>query len=66
MPSTGHNQSKPPLGDRLASEALRLRDEVEASQPGLTRDVMLRKARLVETASHINDWLTSPGLRAPR
>jgi len=27
---------------------------------------MLRKARLVETASHIDEWLATPGLRATR
>jgi len=61
-----HNQPKPPLRDLLALEALRIRDAAKAFLPGLQRDAMLRKARLVETASHINDWLASAGLRAPR
>jgi hypothetical protein len=26
----------------------------------------LRKARQAETAAHINDWLTSPGLQPPK
>jgi hypothetical protein len=66
MPRTEHDQPRPPSGDLLASKALRLRDEAQAPRPGLDRDTMRRKARLVETASHINDWLTSPGLQAPR
>jgi hypothetical protein len=46
-------------------EAVRTGDAAKPFLPGLQRDAMLRKARLVETASHINDWLTSPGLRTP-
>jgi hypothetical protein len=61
-----HNQPKPPLRDLLALEAVRIKDAAKALLPGLQRDAMLRKARVVETASHINDWLASRGLRAPR
>ena len=63
---TQHSQPKPPLRDLLALEALRIRDAAKAFLPGLQRDAMLRKARLVETASHINDWLASRGLQPPR
>lgn len=66
MPPTQHDQPRPPLQDLLAQEALRLRDEALVVSAGPGRDAMLRKARLVETASHINDWLASPGLQAPR
>jgi hypothetical protein len=65
MPLTRYDQPKPPLRDLLAQEALRLRDDALAARPGPERDAMLRKARLAETASHINDWLASPGLQAP-
>jgi hypothetical protein len=27
---------------------------------------LIREARQAETASHINEWLSSPGLQAPR
>ena len=30
------------------------------------REMLLRKARQAETAMHINDWLSSPGLQAPK
>jgi hypothetical protein len=63
---THHSQPKPPLRNLLALEAVRIRDAAKASLPGLARDAMLRKARLVETASHINDWLASRGLQPPR
>jgi hypothetical protein len=29
------------------------------------RDEMIRKARQAEIASHLNEWLTSRGLRPP-
>jgi hypothetical protein len=27
---------------------------------------LLRKARQAETAAHLNQWLSSPGLQSPR
>jgi hypothetical protein len=59
-----HNQ--PSLRERLASEVSRLTDGAKALRPGREQDAMVRKARLMETASQINEWLTSPGQRAPR
>jgi hypothetical protein len=32
---------------------------------GRERDELLRKARQLETASHINEWISSPGLTPP-
>ena len=37
----------------------------KALQPGFERDAMMRRARHAETASHLEDWLLSPGLRTP-
>jgi hypothetical protein len=50
---------------RLAEEAERLRAEAKLLPPGAKRDEMIRKARQAETAAHMNEWLTSPGLRPP-
>jgi hypothetical protein len=58
--------NRPALRERLASEVLRLTDDAKALRPGREQDAMVRKARLMQTASQINEWLTSPGLRAPR
>jgi hypothetical protein len=33
---------------------------------GHERDTLLRKARQAETASHVHEWLSSPGLQAPK
>jgi hypothetical protein len=32
---------------------------------GRLKEQMLREARQLETASHINQWLSSPGLQPP-
>ena len=51
--------------DPVAKEATRLREEAETKPPGPERDALLRKARQTDTAAHIDEWLNSPGLRAP-
>jgi hypothetical protein len=51
--------------ERLDREAERLRTEAEKLPHGSERDMLLRKARQAETASHVNEWLSSPGLRPP-
>jgi hypothetical protein len=53
------------LEARLTEEAKRLREEAKLLPPSAERDEMIRKARQAETASHMNEWLTSPGLRPP-
>jgi hypothetical protein len=53
------------LEARLAQEAKRLREKAKLLPPGALREALIRKARHAETASHMNEWLTSPGLRPP-
>jgi hypothetical protein len=66
MPHTQASQPKLPLHDRMALHALRLKEDAQALRPGAERDAMIRRARQAETASHVDDWLSSPGLRPPR
>jgi hypothetical protein len=54
------------LEERLAQEAERLRQEAKGTPPGIERERMIRRARQAETALHVNEWLSSPGLQAPR
>jgi predicted trehalose synthase len=54
-----------PLDQRLVDEAKRLRKEARGVYPGVEREKLLRRARQAETAAHIQEWLTSPGLQAP-
>jgi hypothetical protein len=53
------------LEDRLAQEAQRLREQARQMPQGPEREHMLRKARQTETAAHMSEWLTSPGLQPP-
>ncbi|MBB4368193.1 hypothetical protein GGD63_000972 [Bradyrhizobium sp. cir1] len=53
------------LDQRLAEEAIRLRDEARVLPPGRQREMLLRRARQDETAMQIDAWLRSPGLKAP-
>ncbi|MGX1007078.1 hypothetical protein AB7M69_001435 [Bradyrhizobium japonicum] len=53
--------------ERLAEEARRFREAAEEQPPGSTaRELLMRRARQAETAAHMNDWLSSPGLAAPK
>ena len=52
------NQPKAPLQDR--------QDEANELPPGPLRDARIRKARQAVTASRVNEWLSSPGLQAPK
>jgi hypothetical protein len=52
--------------ERLSAEAMRLREQAETMPRGNERDGLLRKARQAETASHIDEWLSSPGLQSPK
>ena len=52
--------------ERLAKEAILFKEEAERLPAGSkARDLMLRRARQAETASHMSEWLRSPGLKAP-
>jgi hypothetical protein len=52
--------------DELATEKARLTAQLTNAPQGPERDRLIKKVRQIETASHINDWLSSPGLQPPR
>ena len=54
------------LNERLELEAARLRAQAEQLPFGQKREELIRKAHQAETATHIDEWLSSPGLRAPQ
>jgi hypothetical protein len=58
--------SAAPLHQRLEEQAKRLRKEARGISLGVEREKLMRLARQAETAAHIRQWLTSPGLQAPR
>jgi hypothetical protein len=50
------------LEQRLSGEAAQLREAAESLRPGAVRDAAIRKARQMEAASSMNEWLSSSGL----
>jgi hypothetical protein len=54
------------LNQRLTERAEQLRKEAQGTLPGAARDKLTRQAREAETASHMHEWLTSPGRQAPK
>jgi hypothetical protein len=51
--------------DRIAAEKAKLEAQVAKLRPGPQMDELLKKIRQLETASHMNEWLSSPGLQTP-
>jgi hypothetical protein len=52
--------------ERLMIEA-RFKEAAKQSPAGSAeRDLLLGRARQVETAAHMSDWLSSPGLMPPK
>ena len=59
-------QPKPPFEKRLAQEAQLIKELAKSLPQGRERELLSRKARQLETASHLTEWLSSPGLMPPR
>jgi hypothetical protein len=55
-----------PLKDRLTAFANEAREKALLLPSGVEKDDLLRKARLADTASHLDDWAKSPALQPPR
>ena len=56
-------QSKPSFEQRMAQEAQRIREHIKSLPNGSERELLVRKARQLETASHISEWLTSTEIK---
>jgi hypothetical protein len=53
--------------ERLAQEPLKFKEAADKQPAGSkARELLLRRARQAKTASHINQWLSSPGLQPPK
>jgi hypothetical protein len=55
----------PTLYERLADERKRIETAMALLGSGLRRNRLLEKLLQLDVAAHINEWLSSPGLRAP-
>lgn len=51
---------------RIAEEKQRLEAEAARVEPGPARDALMKKLRQLDVAAHLDQWLSSPGLQAPR
>ena len=51
--------------ENIASEKATWDAQIAQLKPGPQMDVVLKKIRRLETASHLSEWLSSPGLQAP-
>ena len=51
--------------DRIAAEKAKLEAQAAKLKPGPQVDALREKIRQLETASHMNEWLSSPGLQTP-
>lgn len=52
--------------ERLNAEKARIRAKLECAAPGQQRDMLERQLRQIETALHIDGWISSPGLQPPK
>jgi hypothetical protein len=60
------NQPKPTFEQRLAQEAHRVKVRAKTLPHGKERELLSLKARQLETASHISEWISSPGHSSDR
>jgi hypothetical protein len=54
------------LQDRLQAFANDSRAQAAELPPGAEKYELLRKARQADTASHLDEWINSPGLQPPK
>lgn len=59
-------KQKPTIEEKWHYQAQAYKQEAAKLPYGKERDELLRKARQLETASHMNEWLSSPGLSPPK
>jgi hypothetical protein len=53
------------LKDRLGLFAKEARSSADRLPPGPAKDEFLRKARQADTATHLDEWINSPGWQPP-
>jgi hypothetical protein len=53
------------LKERLSNFARDTRERASILPAGQEKDDLLRRARQADTASHLDEWINSPGLQPP-
>lgn len=51
--------------ENIAAEKAKLEAQIANLKPGPEMDAIRKKIRQLETASHMSEWLSSPGLQTP-
>ena len=51
--------------ENIAAEKAKLEAQVAKLKHGPQKDALVRKIRQLDTALHMSEWLSSPGLRPP-
>ena len=51
--------------ENIAAEKARCEEQLASTPQGPARDALVKKIRQLDTASHMSDWLKSPGLQSP-
>jgi hypothetical protein len=59
MIERGRFKEQLPLKDRLSAWADTIREQANQLCPGPERELLLKKARQADTASHLNEWAKS-------
>ena len=66
MTERRRNKHTASFEERLAEEALRLKEQAKLLPTGKRREMLLRQARRTDIEAHIHEWLASPGLQPPK
>jgi hypothetical protein len=62
--SRGRSKQATSLRERLVEFAKEAREKAK-SAIGAERDELIKKARRADTAAHLDEWASSPGLQSP-
>jgi hypothetical protein len=52
--------------ENIAAEKAKLEEQMAMLKLGHQMDALRKKIRQLDAASHISDWLSSPGLQPPK
>jgi hypothetical protein len=58
-------RNKPMIEEKWRQQSEAAKNEAQKLPHGKEREALMRKARQLETASQLNQWLSSPELKAP-
>jgi hypothetical protein len=52
--------------ESITTEKAKLEAQIAKLKHGPERDALLKKIRQLDTAAHLSEWLSSPGLQPPK